>query len=202
MNAIVFDLDGTLLAPSGPYRDIVADAFVETAGTVRDEWLDAYESAFFEAFDALERAPVRRAVGRIDDGPEPDAFARALLEAEIEAFEPAPSARSIIESLACDNLLAVCTNGVGAWQREKLRAHELLDPFDAVITSYEAGAHKPDPRPFRAVEAELGADRYGMIGDADADVDGARNVGWDAIRYDGGEFPPFRSAFGWVQTGR
>ncbi|WP_247729519.1 HAD family hydrolase [Halovivax limisalsi] len=196
MRAIVFDLDGTLLRPSGSYAEVLTAAFETTTGFVDDDWFETYDTAFFEAFESFDPSPVEAAVATIDGGPDPGAFADALLEAEIERFEPPPGTFAALDRLGADSELAVCTNGVGDWQRAKLRAHDLLAPFDAVVTSYEVGAHKPDPAPFRAVEAATSADAYLMVGDGDADVDGARAVGWETVRYEGGDLPSVADAIG------
>ena len=69
--------------------------------------------------------------------------------------------------------------------------------FDAVVVSYEVGAHKPDPAAFGVAEKRLPADDCAMVGDSDADVDGADRAGWAAHRYDGGGFGDLPDAFGW-----
>lgn len=78
----------------------------------------------------------------------------------------------------------------------QLRAHGLGDHFDCVGTSYEVGAHGPDPAPFRAVEERPPADAYAIVGDDDAGVEGARDAGWAAHRYDYGEFGDRPAAIG------
>ena len=197
MNAIVFDLDGTLLRSPRPYREILSRAFETVAGESSGAWLDAYDEAFFDAFGALEPDPVRTAAAGLEDGPDPDAFAEALLRTEIETFEPAPNARADLRRLGECHRLGVCTNGVREWQFAKLRAHDLDEHVDAIVASYEAGAHKPDPAPFELLERRLPAASYGMVGDADADVEGARRMGWSAERYDGGDFSSVPTSFGW-----
>ncbi len=52
-------------------------------------------------------------------------------------------------------------------------------PFDAVVTSEEAGFYKPRPEPYRAVLAKLGTDpaRTLFVAGSPADVPGATGVG-------------------------
>ncbi|WP_254521447.1 HAD family hydrolase [Natrinema caseinilyticum] len=188
MTAIVFDLDGTLLRTSRDYRDVLADAIADVRGDAPQEWLTAYDEAFFEQFSALEPDPVRRAFARIDDCADPEPYANALLEREIESLSPPRNAHEDLDRLAETYALGVLTNGVRDWQLAKLRAHGLETYFDAVVASYEVGAHKPDAPPYRLLEDRLPADRHGLVGDSDADVDGATNAGWAASRYDGGGF--------------
>lgn len=188
MNAVFFDLDGTLLAFERPYEDLLADAFETVLGESREHWIRTYDQAFFEAFGRCEPAPVRQGFQAVDADLDAGALAEALLEREVAACRPAPGLEDALDRLAGDCRLGVLTNGVPDWQRQKLRAHGLEARFDAVVASYEAGAHKPEPAPFRLAERRLPADGYAMVGDSDADVEGARGVGWTAHRYDGGGF--------------
>ncbi|MFC6786663.1 HAD family hydrolase [Halobaculum halobium] len=108
--------------------------------------------------------------------------------AEIDAAEAPPAVRESLATLAAAEGVAVgvCTNGVPDWQRAKLDAPGLTEHVEATVVSYEVGAHKPDPAPFERAEALIDADRRVMIGDdAEADVAGARDRGWDAIHVDG-----------------
>lgn len=200
MRAIFFDLDGTLLRFSKPYRDVLADAFESVCGAVRDEWLDAYDEAFRVLFAACESDPVRRAFARTGAPAEPDAFAGTLLEREIAACSPPSNVHADLERLADRDrhVLGVLTNGVSDWQRRKLRAHGLDRHFDAVVASYDrgVGAHKPATAPYRAAEDRLPADDYVMIGDSEDDVAGASRAGWRARRYDGGGFGALLDALG------
>ena len=197
MRAIFFDLDGTLLEFVRPYEDVLADAFREVAGEVREEWVAAYDEPFFEALFACESNPTRRAFAAVDAGPEPDALADALLAAAVAATRPPDGAPADLARLAETYELGVLTNGVRAWQERKLRATGLHEYVDVFVASYEAGAHKPDPAPFRLAERRSSADEHAMVGDADADVDGASAVGWPAHRYDGGGFADLPRAVGW-----
>ncbi len=181
MEAVYIDLDGTLLSFTREYDDLVADAFRRVEGECRDEWITTYGERFFELFEAQEPSPSERAFAAMSDRPE--ALADALLEAEVDASEPPPGLRRDLSLLGTDRRLGVLTNGVPEWQRRKLSAHDLTEEFDAIVTSYEAGAHKPAPEPFSLAEERLPADDYVMIGDADADVEGARRAGWAARRY-------------------
>ena len=64
----------------------------------------------------------------------------------------------------------------------ELEHRDLLDPFDAVVASWEAGAHKPDRAPFDLARERLVADRHAMVGDdREADVEGARAAGFEAV---------------------
>lgn len=190
MAAIVFDLDGTVLRTEQAYQDVLADAIASVRGDVPDAWLETYTESFFECFDECEPDPIRRTFARIDGCDDPEPYATALLEAEIESFSPPPDARRVLEQLSAADAhdLGVLTNGVRDWQLAKLRGNDLERYFDAVVTSYDVGAHKPDEAPYRELETPLPAAQYVMVGDSDSDIEGAQAAGWDAIRYDGGSF--------------
>lgn len=201
MSAVFFDLDGTLLEYDREYPAVLSAAFREVRGEVREAWLETYDEAFFEAFERCEPEPYRRAfaaVGRAHPASGADRDAAALVEAlrerEIAACEPPASAVDALERLSETHTLGVLTNGLPEWQRAKLEAHDLAEHFEAVVASYEVGAHKPDPEPYRVAERRLPADAYAMVGDAAADVEGAEAAGWRAHRYEGGGFADLPAA--------
>lgn len=195
MRAIFFDLDGTLLHYTREYRDILSDAIRAVDGEVREAWLDAYSERFFAILEACGPDPYRRAYAPF--GSDPDAFRAELLEQEVDGCEPPAGAHSDLARLSESYHLGVLSNGVQDWQLEKLRAFDLLDRFDTVVTSEEAGAHKPDPAVFSHAEERLPADEYAIVGDAAADVEGGRDAGWAVHRYAGDGYGDLPAAFGW-----
>jgi len=197
MRALVFDLDGTLLQYTRDYEDLLADVFDDVSGRVEDFWLETYNETFFEEFLACNPRPVQRAFDRTGAPGNPEQFADCLHGVEVQATEPPTTAVQDLDQLGDSFQLAVLTNGLPEWQRGKLAAQSLLDPFETVVTSYEVGSHKPDPAPFREVERRLDADAYAMIGDSDDDIDGAENAGWDALRYEGGRLSDVPEALDW-----
>lgn len=200
MRAIVFDLDGTLLQLTRSYRELLATAFEETCGRAPAAWIDDYEAVFSANFSQLRPDPVRRTLEGVDV-PDPEEVASELLAREIAAAEPAPGAIEALDALGDSVRLGVLTNGVRSWQLAKLRAHDLEEYFDAVVASYEAGAHKPAPAPFRLLERRLPADAYAMVGDDPTDIEGATGVGWDAIEYDGDGFAELPEPLGHSDDG-
>ena len=94
-------------------------------------------------------------------------------------FEPLPGVRGVLRTARRRGLrLAVVSN----WDitlPEHLRAAGLLDSFDAVVTSADAGVRKPDPRVFELALARLGTppERAAHVGDSPADEEGARAAG-------------------------
>jgi putative hydrolase of the HAD superfamily len=68
---------------------------------------------------------------------------------------------------------------------DALAAFELDQLFDAVVISAEIGLMKPDPAAYQAVLERLGVapQQAIFVDDFPANVDGARAVGMEAVRF-------------------
>lgn len=197
MRAVFFDLDGTLLHFTREYRELLLDAIEDVTGNVSPAVLDQYNETFFDYLHSCAPDPVEQAFEDTLPDTDPVALAEALLEREIEATEPPTGAAEDLARLANQFRLGVLTNGVREWQERKLRAHGMEAFFDAIVASYEAGAHKPAAAPFRLAERRLSADAYAMVGDDAVDVEGAIDAGWTAHRYEGDGFDDLPGALHW-----
>jgi putative hydrolase of the HAD superfamily len=184
--AVCFDLDGTVVEFTDPYDAILDGTFDTALGHTEPELIETYNQAFYDAFQAFDPDPyltgARAVCDRADADTSPDALVTTLREREFAAATVSDDTRSLLDALGGRHRLAVVTNGVSEWQRAKLRHHGLYDRFDAVVCSYEVGAHKPDSAPFEAAKTRLDAGSYVMIGDDyEADIEGARNAGFVPI---------------------
>ncbi len=200
--AICFDLDGTLVHLNRPYDEVLADVFGAHLGASSPDLVGTYDEAFFAAFEALESDPYHRGMEAVldaatndqdfdDASADPDGMVATLREEEYAATEVPRPARSAVEQLSEQATLGVVTNGLPGWQTGKLDHHGVADLFDAVVTSYEAGAHKPDAEPFELARERLPADEYAMVGDDyEYDVEGARTAGFVPVHFeeDGPDF--------------
>ena len=193
LTAIYFDLDGTLLTFEEPYEEIVEGVlgeYVADPAAASERFL----STFGEHFDALEPGPYRAGMEAVCEcegvDAEPDELVDALREAECERTQVSDDARASLDALGGANALGVLTDGVTEFQRAKLEHHDLLDHFAAVISSYGVGAHKPDPMMFERAREAIDADEYVMVGDSDADIEGAREAGFVPVRVERGEDVP------------
>lgn len=92
-------------------------------------------------------------------------------------FEPWPDTPGVLEQLHGRRLFIVtnCSRRLGALAAK--RAGE----FELVMTAEEAGAYKPDPRPYRSALEKLGLDasRVLFVAGSAHDVGGAARVGMD-----------------------
>jgi putative hydrolase of the HAD superfamily len=181
--AVWFDLDGTLLHLNHPYEAVLREAFGRHLdGAAVDRAVEAYD--FLDRFRGLEADPYRAAMDAVIEATgadlDPWDLVGSLREVEYDATRVPEGTRETLAGVGAP--LGVLTNGLPAWQRGKLEHHELVEPFDAVVASYEAGGHKPDPAPFGLARERLIADRHVMVGDdREADVEGARDAGFEAV---------------------
>lgn len=187
--ALCFDIDGTLVHRTEPYdavtRATLADHDIDAGdalvATARETFRAAHEAMADDPFERSMRTVIAEAGA---DG-DPSAMVETLRERTYATTTVPEAARDSLAGLAEEHALAVVTNGVTDWQLGKLDHHGLTDRFDAVVTSYEAGAHKPDSAPFDLLRERLPADEYVMIGDDyAADVEGARGAGFVPIHYE------------------
>lgn len=202
VDGVLFDLDDTLL----DLRGAQLPAFAET---VRAQWPDAPPAeagVFVRAADhfAADRSGhyQRYIAGELDFAGQRLARARdalAVLGAPGAVAEPDPALwrdeyevrvrahwalfDDVVPTLAtlrsAGVALGIVTNNVEAYQRAKADALG-LEWVDVLIGSDTAGAPKPDPAPFLAGCARLGAEpgRTLMVGDSlTHDVAGARAAG-------------------------
>lgn len=157
VRGVVFDLDDTLFDHKAWIRAKLeavhaahADALPPRAAFLRQAlWLLEEEARRADLLDAVCERLER-----------PASLAPRLLaawrEARVEGRlfgDVAPA----LESLRRAGIAtAVLTDNPPDSQREKLGAAGLEGRFDAVVFAREAGAEKPDPRPFQAVAQALG----------------------------------------------
>lgn len=206
MNAVLFDLDDTLLDYSGGVeeswrRAVVAsgdpagvDPEVLTAALARARrwfWDDAGRHR-------LERTNMPRAWHRIaahaleslgvaDDGLA-GVIARHFAAHRRATMQLFPESRDTLERLRAQGTpLGLVTNGDAVQQRFKIERHDLARYFDVIVIEGEFGTGKPDEVVFRHALASLGArpDRTCMVGDhLHFDVEGAQRVGIRAVWID------------------
>lgn len=202
VDAVLFDLDGTLVDYRRSTAEVLAAAF-DRAGV--DPFFEAAEyherfTSFAEEADTIE--DLRRscfAAIATDQGRDPadgQAVAEAYtVERDQTNVESLPGAVEAVETLAADHHVGLVTNGTREMQRAKLGAVGLADAFDAAVFAGDGIPAKPDPEPFEVALEELGveADRAVHVGNSlSSDVAGAHGAGLGSVwlRQDGVEPDP------------
>jgi HAD superfamily hydrolase (TIGR01509 family) len=108
---------------------------------------------------------------------EPEAFAPAFLASIV--FRPLEGVTEALGRLRRAGLAIACVSNWDISLARHLEEAQLAGFFAAVVTSAEAGAAKPDPRPLRTALDRLGVapERALHVGDGDTDRDGAAAAG-------------------------
>lgn len=97
-----------------------------------------------------------------------------------------PNAKEVLDYLQPKYKLHIITNGFPEIQRVKMQSSGILDYFDEIVTSAEAGCKKPDTGIFTYLIGKLNTqvDECIMIGDnLLTDILGAQQTGIDAVFY-------------------
>lgn len=178
-HAYHFDLDGTLVELTVPFERIVADA-AAAAGAE-----DVSAAAFSEALGHVlyeDGDPIGDAATRAFPEADPEIFRDRFIDEEVAATTALPGSVTVLRTLRRYHPIGVLTNGVGALQREKLRATGLDDYVDDVVVSSEVGAGKPDTKIYEVAAKRLPADRRTFVADDyERDLAPAAELGWEPI---------------------
>lgn len=197
--AILFDVDNTLYSETNAHAIAfakVTDYVQKNLGIDSDTWAVLYkeEMAKMKALLGLNAAIHNRMIRILrilEDRKLPLYHAKVLndlyWEALVDAAQPEEGVKDALIALKKAGLtLGIGTNMTLDWQMVKLQKLELLDLFDFIVSSEEAGTEKPDPAFFRFCAQRAGIDPKDclFIGDSlKGDVFGAENAGMQALWY-------------------
>jgi putative hydrolase of the HAD superfamily len=189
LEAVLFDLDDTLLAYRTSPAELLAESFdhvgVDPLFPV-DAYFDRYDE-FREAHDDVDdlRAACFAALAEAC-GADPELGRRvAAVYADRRDQRDVrflPGAEAALRAVRDHHGLAagLVTNGARSMQTQKLDALGLDDAFDTVVYAGDEVPPKPDPEPFRTALSSLGvaADRAVHVGNSmQSDVAGAHAAG-------------------------
>lgn len=199
IDAVLFDLDGTLLDHEGAAGEAIVRLFpdVDEAWLIR-RWYELTESAVdrylageldFVAQRRVRIVTLARELGLGDwDDARADAWLAEYVALYKAAWRPFPEVRRVLDVLAGRGLrLGVITNGDAAQQRAKVEAIGLADVLPYVVASSEAGSAKPAAGIFRTACAGLGVppDEAAYVGDRlVTDAQGAAAAGLAGVWLD------------------
>ena len=175
MNAVIFDLDGTLV-------DSVA-AICDVANVVLDELalppLDVPEARQYigngaEVFMQRALAP-RKAVDEADFQEHLQRFLAIYADAPGSANPPFPGTDEALRRLAeAGWALGLCTNKPLAPTLKVLDAHGWTDLFTAVTAGDSLQTRKPDPEPLIETARQLDRNSSLFVGDSEVDAETAK----------------------------
>ena len=162
-DAVVYDLDGTLVDLRVDWNDTARDA----AAVLRDAGVDADSLDLWKMLDAAD-----------------DAGVRDELEREIAAHEREGAWVSdrlpLADHLAEDGVPSgVCSLNAEDACRVALDVHDLSDHVDAVVGRDTVGTYKPDPEPLLHAVGLLGSapQQTLFVGDTARDAETAERAG-------------------------
>jgi len=189
LDAVTLDALGTLVELADPVpglRRALAthgvtreDADVSRAFAAEAEYYlpRAHTGSDPETLTALQRNCAAVFLDACQADVDPAAFAPSFATA-IE-FRLLPGVVVALDALRAGGLSLACVANWDISLTDHLETLGLTQHFDAIASSGEAGAQKPDPRPFELALERLRvpASRALHCGDSDADRDGADRVG-------------------------
>jgi putative hydrolase of the HAD superfamily len=189
IQAVVFDLDGTLLDRRRSFERFVRDQWARLRHILRTVDEEEYVQTLIE-LDRDGYAPRKELfTGMIAHFELPYGLAKDLLDDYRAGFPAAcllfPDAVQTLSSLRAAGLkLGMITNGSVRMQSGKLECLALSPMFDTILISHAEGISKPNPQLFlRAVERlDANPARAAFVGDhLEVDVAGARAAGMQTI---------------------
>ncbi|MDM5286378.1 HAD family hydrolase [Peribacillus frigoritolerans] len=189
INAVIFDLDGTLLN-----RDASLQKFIDGQYERLNKWVghipkEKYTSRFIE-LDCRgyvwKNKVYQQLVGEFDIT---GITWEDLLQDYISQFKnscvPFPNLISMLEKLRSNNLvLGMITNGKGQFQLDNIRALGIKKYFETILVSEWEGIKKPDPQIFKRALEQLNVSPNESIfvgNHPKNDVKAAQNVGMKGI---------------------
>lgn len=194
VDAVLFDLDGTLVRYARPPGELLSVAF-ERVGVEPLFQVSAYYRCYERRVDrhaSIEDLRAACFAALAAERGHPPALGRAVAaafadERDHSNVEPCSGARRVLTTLAETYRVGVVTNGAREPQRTKLSASGLDRWVETTVVAGQDTPSKPAVEPFeRALDAlDTAPERAVHVGDSpDTDVRGATAAGLDSVLVD------------------
>lgn len=187
IQALLFDLDGTLLNREMSLVRFIADQHLRLIAPISNCPADVYQTLFIE-WDQRGLVWKDRVYQQLVAHFQLDVSPEVLLDDYLTRFAKTsvlfPGTKSMLTSLASTYRLGLITNGRSDLQRSVIDHHQLTSFFNPILISEEVGLSKPEPALFlRPVQAfGLEPEQVLFIGDHPLhDVAAAKAVGMPAL---------------------
>lgn len=189
IQAVLFDLDGTLLDRRRSFERFARNQWERFAGALTPVDADEYVRTLVR-LDGDGYGPRRDLFTGLTTRFELASDLADTLLADYRAGFPSacvlfPDVRGTLEALRASGLkLGLITNGSVRMQSRKLECLSLSSAFDTIVISAAEGVSKPDPEVFARALTRLQADaaRSVFVGDhPDVDIAGARAAGMRTV---------------------
>ena len=187
LDAAIFDIDGTLLDSVGVYFEIVRTVLdrLDFPQVPVDEIREAAKDGGFEWARVLPQSALLRQPGlRSQIQSVVEEVYRPLFEI---GARPMPGFKTVVENLAAAGIkLGIVTSTsrdqVG-FKLKKLKQHNILGYFEAIVTTTDVARKKPAPDPMaeccRQLDVKL--ENSVCIGDSRSDIQSGRSAGMKTI---------------------
>ena len=189
IQAVLFDLDGTLLDRDASVRRLVNRQYHTFSTTMSHVPKDAFITRFMEldARGYVGKDEVYRQLA--NEFQLNDATLQTLYDYFYTHYHqhcvPFPGLLTLLKTLVTQGIkLGIITNGGQAFQTKSIDALKIAPYFSTIVTSEQEGIRKPDPQIFQRALQRLGAtaNAAAFVGDHPiADVGGAQRAGLKAI---------------------
>ena len=193
--AILFDLDGTLLDYRGAQRHaaerLVRIMELDGSATSMERLISFLEGRVIQDLEACKPSAIepgsremRQAFSRSGFNVDPIEFIEVYFEGMEEHGRPLPGIEDMLGRLGAHRTVGVVTNGPGTVQRKRLRLSGLMQYLDLLVISCEAGHAKPDPEILRYAMKLAGSATFStlFVGDsAGSDMGAANAAGVDFV---------------------
>lgn len=153
IQAIIFDLDGTVFDSMGIWEQIDREFLGERNITIPDDYFDTVLAMSFKEVAAytIERFGLPETIEELQLD-----WNKRAAKAYASTIELKPYVKEYILSLAQIYPLAVATSLPPELHRPALKRHGLLDAFELIVTTHEVGKGKDSPLIFQETAKRLG----------------------------------------------